>query len=369
MKIGIITFHRAENYGAVLQAYALQSYINKYTQSAAQIVDYRCEAIEHTYRASDLYKNKGFKGILRYLARVGNTKRRNKIFRKFREQYLNMSNSYTRDNLHILDKTYDLFITGSDQVWNNELVKNDSTYFLDFVSEKKKKASYAASLGMDKYDIDYFEINKRFLLQIAHISLREKSAADFYYRAYGLKVQVCLDPVFLLPAEDWRDFSKNATKKYVNSYILCFVIGTNAKCENAVNMAKQIRRMTGLPIKLFMGTYRFYKYTDLEHVKNVSPVDFVNLINNAAYITTNSFHATAFSTILHKNFFVDIDVERNQRIIDLLEMAQLCERGCSAGVVDCIDIETDWEKVDQRMSESIEESKKYLRNILVERGY
>ncbi|MFR2058366.1 MAG: polysaccharide pyruvyl transferase family protein [Oscillospiraceae bacterium] len=140
-KVGILTFHRANNYGAVLQAYALQTYLETIGVNA-EIVDYRSAYLEKAYRGHSL-ANKDIKKLLRDLSDWPIRYLKNKAFEKYRKQYLNLSKTYLENNVIESNNMYDYFLFGSDQIWNYNLSGKDSNYLGAFVSDKKKLNSYA----------------------------------------------------------------------------------------------------------------------------------------------------------------------------------------------------------------------------------
>lgn len=145
MRICILTFHRAQNYGAVLQAYALQKKIEELGYTC-DILDYRCEKIENSYKLFGV-KSPSPKNVVSMLLHLPFNIKKEKSFAKFRKQFLRISEEiYTRQNIANSNKEYDVFIVGSDQVWNGDLTGVDRTYFLDFVKERKTKIAYAASV-------------------------------------------------------------------------------------------------------------------------------------------------------------------------------------------------------------------------------
>ena len=203
MKIGIITFHRAVNYGAVLQAYALQHALEG-LGAQAEILDYRNRYIESCY---DPYSLKGNK--LKALAKIallgGVRRKKNEAFRSFNKKYLRLSEAVYKDSEQLAgaEKFYDAFITGSDQVWNTSCADFDPAYFLTFVKDKKKKNSYAASFGLSEIPKEYEAEYKKRLAGYRQISVREAQGRALVKELTGRDVPVVLDPTLLLTEKDW----------------------------------------------------------------------------------------------------------------------------------------------------------------------
>lgn len=166
MRIGIITFHRAINYGAVLQTYALQKFLNV-SNYDAEVIDYRCEHMENFYKTFTI-KDKSVKQIIRGMLNFKNTYKKKREFYRFLDQNVRISTEvYDKFNIDKANLRYDKFITGSDQVFNFACTDFDKTYFLQFVKNCDNKLSYAASFGMkeipDSYVNDYKSLLSTFL--------------------------------------------------------------------------------------------------------------------------------------------------------------------------------------------------------------
>ena len=156
MKVGILTFHRATNYGAVLQAFALKRAIEKKGHSA-DVVDYRNQKIESLYEYKGFFAQKGLKNKIRFVLRVNEGKRRRIKFDKFRSEFLGLESAvvYTKDNIDLANSVYDTFFVGSDQVCNPGAHDFDKNFYLDFVSDNSKKRSYAASFGVSEISPEF----------------------------------------------------------------------------------------------------------------------------------------------------------------------------------------------------------------------
>ncbi len=192
-KVGIITFHRAINYGALLQGYALLEKVKECGADACMI-DYRCPFVESAYRLTWGLNDKSFKGYRTWLKGVPHLIKKKKNFRRFAKQRLNLTSKYTEANINGFGDRLDVYITGSDQVWNMNVCGDDRNYLLDFVKDDSRKFSYAVSIGGYQMKDDEKELAKRF----AKISMREKSACDYIAQETGRKVHKCLDPTLLL---------------------------------------------------------------------------------------------------------------------------------------------------------------------------
>lgn len=137
MKVGILTFHRAINYGAVLQTFALQKVLSRYCE--CEVIDYRCKYIENLYKPFNISKDRFIRSLISTILKYRSRKIKMIKFYKFLDNNVKLSPSFNKSDLKNIEDNYDVFITGSDQVWNNSCAGFDKTYFLDFVSDKRKK--------------------------------------------------------------------------------------------------------------------------------------------------------------------------------------------------------------------------------------
>lgn len=298
-RIGIITFHRADNLGAVLQAYALQTVLQNSFGADAEIVDYRCPRIE-----GDPKKALGLKGMAMkcyyYIKHRG--------FEKFRRKYLRMSPSCTAKDVSRCAAKYDVLITGSDQVWNYECSDWDDAYFLDFAPSHKKKYAYAASLGRYCFTPEEQSHVRQLLKDYAGISLREKSAAEQIEPLYAGQLNVSADPVVLLTKAQWMQIMPG--RLYPGKYVFVYLIMDS---ENVLRHANAYAAKHGCKV--------ICNKTSPEFILRGSPSDFLSWIHHAQCVFTNSFHGTAFSLVFEKPFAADIrypDGKPNKRVHEML---------------------------------------------------
>lgn len=324
-KVGVLTFHRAVNYGAVLQAYALVQTLKKIGMDA-EIIDYRNEKIEESY-----YKISGFsnnlKSIIRNIILFPTQRKRNNAFKKCIEEHFAVSNvKYTKNNIYDANEVYDLIITGSDQVWNLPCTGGDKTFFLDFVKDDEKKYSYAASFGKIKNEEAKYDEYFKLIEKLKCVSVREESGKEFLIKNINKDIRMDIDPVFLLKQDEWKKFAKKTDLK---NYVLLYSVNLpNEFIEYARRITKQLGK------KLVIITLRNRKLKLLKNEINCSccmPDEFVGLINCADMVITNSFHGTAFSIILHKKFVVVRNSENkmgmdNSRLDNILNLLKLSDR-------------------------------------------
>lgn len=371
MKVGTLTFHRACNNGAVLQAYALEKALNKIEGVQAEIIDYSCEKIDYAYTPAFCFSNCNFiKGFLKYIIRRKSIGNRNDQFSKFRKNFLKVSDKeYNKNTIIETVKKYDLFVCGSDQIWNYELTNSDTTYLLDFVNKSSKKASYAVSFGISEIDQVHRMMYKDLIEDYKYISMRESMGAELVNKLTNRKCEVHIDPVFLQTANEWKSLCRPLKRK---RYVLIYMVGMGRIVDEMVDFAKDLAKQNNLEL-LFMNTeYIPYLYTDIKHVKEVGPDMFLSYIMNADYIVTNSFHATCFSILFHKNFYTEIGAKesggkKSGRVTNLLEKCELSHHILYKGrLLNSHKKKDNWNLVDKIINDEAKTSLNYLRKIVQE---
>lgn len=319
-KIGILTFHRANNYGAVLQNYALVRAVKK-IDSTFQVntIDYRCLYLEEPYsknpfdiKTDNFLKNVWYK--MRKRVNQSRYKRLVRSFEEFREQYLDLTKSYSYEALLINETRFNTYITGSDQIWNDKITNADGVYSLNFVN-KARRLSYAASAGSVHY------IGRDTLKNIGKIdaiSVREKDLQKFLEQSLGRSVELVVDPVFLLSKDEWNSIlNKNRILKH--KYI--FTYSVSEKTEDVIKVAKILASERKLKIVHLDHSMKYGVNGRLMY--GASPLEFVQLIRDAEFVVASSFHAIAFSIIFRKQFIVIPTKKTASRMKHLLEITEL----------------------------------------------
>lgn len=361
-KIGIITFHRADNYGAVLQAYGLTHAVRKIIQNKEY--DYKCEIIDYTNQAIDSrYHIRTLSEIPRLKTKIKHILLRKYLiqnqrnFKVFRKTFLPIScKKYDKKNVREIEKDYNILITGSDQVWNGLLTLDDKTYFLDFSDEKNKKIAYAASAGAEKYFLSKIEDYKTALDTFSNISVRENQLFDIMIEKGYKQTQKVLDPVFLLNRSDYELIESNhniVRGKYILVYVIAFE-------EELYKFAQKLSEKTGMKI-VYINVDK-PKKVGVVNLRNVSVPHFLTLIKNASYVVTSSFHGIAFSLIYNREVYYQLSMCKdnfNSRVETLIQTAGIHGRN----ITSTIEIEKDsieWEKVNTSLSEMKKQSELFL---------
>ncbi|MGN1203384.1 MAG: polysaccharide pyruvyl transferase family protein, partial [Eubacterium sp.] len=225
-KIGILTFHRADNYGAVLQNYGLLKALENCSENViVKTIDYRSEAIEKPYNLGVFeYCNTSFyryiKNVIKNIVYYTKINERKKRFNDFRLRLLNLTRSYCSDELNNDNEEFDLYIVGSDQVWSSKITHNDTIYTLDFV-KNSRKISYAASSGCCDY-ISAECIRK--IMELNCISVREGELRNYLIEYIDKEIRRDIDPVFLIDKDKWSELI-NKERSFEDKFIFVYSVG------------------------------------------------------------------------------------------------------------------------------------------------
>lgn len=330
MRFGILTFQGSNNFGAILQAYALEKKIEELGHECI-IINYTSPKKEGWYKPLDFYISKGLKHNIKQVLKIPNfkfVKEKNSKTDRFKKEKMNIG------SIHFLGKSdefeeylniFDIIIVGSDQVWNYRNTSFDKVYFLDFSNLKPKKVSYAASFGMSVIPSNVKGEYRRLISGFESVSVRENSGKEIVGSLTGMNAEVTLDPTLLHNKQDWENLLPIIKKRnHQEKYLLVYTIGRD---NNINRLANEISKKYNLTIIKIMNDFRD-KYSISYEGINPSVEEFLRLVNNAEFILTNSFHGVAFSINFNKNFFVYLNPNNlaNTRIENLLGIADLTDR-------------------------------------------
>lgn len=369
MKIAILTFHNSDNYGSVLQAYALRTFIKKNCQpERCDIINYIPPNQEALYAI--YLKNNSLKNVLkniRAFCHSGLLKRRKAAFEEFRKSKLEIDSvkMYSPSDVDRKLEDYDVLICGSDQIWNPISLDFSEVYFGTNFS--KKKIAYAPSFGNGTADSFKGDVSwvKESIERFHALSVRE-SAGKALLSQIGVKknVEEVLDPTFLLKKSEWEEImsAPSSNEEYIFFYSIDYR-------EEAIENARAIAKKVGLPIKVIFSTNKTYRTIGkgIQLVDEVSPADFLSLIKNAKIVLSSSFHGVAFSLIFRKNFYA-LESYRNgvkyedERIHTILGKLNLSDRIVSIDNINTIHFDTNnIPSFDEALIENeIEASRKYV---------
>ena len=328
MKISIITFHNTSNFGATLQCTALFKYL-KNSGHDVEIVNYLPDYIRNKKSATKELKNaykaknkvKAITKGLAYLAHYGELKHRDDCFESFLSKNISLTQVYsTTEQIVRNPPQADLYICGSDQIWNPALTggKPDEAFFLCYA--KDNKVSYGASMG--EFDVEgNAEVLKKLTKDFKMVSLREKYMADRLTQVIGMPVKTVLDCTLLLDDTDYAQYEE-PVDEISSPYLLYYNM---QKSSLADDMAKRIAEALSLDV-VDISPNPFLRIKGSKKLIDIGPGEFLTLFKNAQYVVTNSFHGTAFSILYKKQFVCTLHSTRGGRVLDLLTSLGLSNR-------------------------------------------
>ena len=358
-KIGILTFTNTINYGALLQAFALQTILAE-NGFCAEILPYTNEDIKR--KELNQGKNRrSLKGLLKSVVMGNALERKREAFDAFERKYITQGITLDSERegadadtaLDAINEYYDYFITGSDQVWNLNITHGDWHYFLDFVKEEKKILSYAPSFGNVPFPEDQYEKAAEYLKRFKAVSVREESGREKVKLICGRDAKVVIDPTLLLSKSYWETMTEFVPP--VQHYILVY-FPHNKKL--TFDFVKDLKRKTGLPVVYLSISPKVQ--SGVKTIYDASPEAFLGWFKNADYIVTGSFHGVAFSLNLEKQFFYEPCGE-GSRIGNLVHMCGVEDR--SIEVAD-MNTKVDYKKVRALLSDFRQDSLNWLLNAL-----
>ena len=349
-KVGIMTFHYSDNFGAVLQTFALHHFISSLPDCQVEIIPY-CRSKYNTIKSSSKVE----------------TELKVQKQKKLREFLISNCNLEIEDTEDIGKFLYfDCYIAGSDQVWNTGFAKFDDNYFLSFAPDRAKKISYAASIGMDikkddRFQKKYFE---KYLPQFDMLSVRENEHIEFVKKYSNKECVLVLDPTFLIDRSVYENFVVDKPQK--EKFILLLWLEHDSTMFRGIDFANLLALKFGygiyhsfpdMPDRLIMNSLGSIYYEGVE--------DFLWFVKNADMIITNSFHAVVFSIIFKRPFYafyVDSMRSRIENLRYMLSIDDRCiENFCS---LNDVNFEIDYEKIDKQIEKYRKTSVDFLKKAL-----
>jgi len=326
-KVCVLSYVNTANYGGLLQLYALSTILSKHFD--VEVINYKNGSkIQRSKIRTILafFYNKVFPWLS-----IDKVRKQNEL--KFRS-LIPISNTVYSNAQHLGSIDCNYFIVGSDQVWNPYLNGFDSAYLLRFKTNATK-ISYAASFGVEKIPNNWLDDVSYSLAEFKHISLRENTGCNILEQVSSLahiSKTVDLDPTLLINQNDWK--SKFCTSRLLNfKYILVYLMpGDKIVEKQMIKYAHLLSRKSGNKV-VIIGRKNIdkFNFTKRGYYK-AGPSEFVNLINYSEFVVTNSFHGTAFSVNLNKQFVSFINSNREtanslkSRVVDFLSKVSLQDR-------------------------------------------
>lgn len=328
MKIGILTYHRALNYGAMLQVFALKSFLEAHHHNV-DIIDYWPD--EHACAYEPLFIDPAINGINRIkqtiynLLRYPKYKKRISKMNALRAKYLSLpaipQYKKGQDLMHL---EYDCVIYGSDQIWWRHspfptYPGLDPVFWGEYIPSSCNKIAYAASMGrmdIDEQDMDFI---KKALLHFNHISVREESLRQLLQPLTSKSIRTTVDPTLLMGSDFWKKYADSFIPK--EKYVLLYNLNPSRAAEQLARKKAQELNCRYIEITGAVNPLK----TGSEYVQTADAFEFITYIRYAEYVVTTSFHGTAFSIIFEKPFCA-LGLGKNaSRVSSLLSQLQLSQ--------------------------------------------
>ena len=372
--IGACLEIKNNNYGSMLQSFATQKIMDEYG------IQY--ELLNYKKKYTPLFVLKSIPRLLnkviwqekinenqkkRFLKRnpelMSDVKKRSRAYDQFRESYFNhpVVTYYGYSKLKEESKKYSAFITGSDQLWSPSGLPTNF-YNLMFTYEDAVRISYASSFGVKKIPWYQRGRTRKFLDRIQHVSCREESGREIVKELTGRDVPTVADPTILFNGEEWKELLP-IDRVQEGKYIFSYILGTDKKYRDEV---LKLSKETGLPI------VSIHQYVDADldfgdiSVTDAGPAEFVDLIRNAEYVCTDSFHGSVFSILCHRKLVIfnrysdNSSSSKNTRIDNLCNRLGISDRRFSGSIIKDANGETDFASIDKKLESLRQESRDYI---------
>lgn len=347
------------NFGASLQCVALSKYLSALGHNV-EVINYLPDYVMNKKSVlKEFKKARSLRGIVKgfaYLSKGGTIKSKDKKYTCFLENNIQLTKPYySYDEILSEVPVADLYICGSDQIWNPSLTGDslDKSFFLEFADGGKTKVAYGASVGELDFEKYRDELNKK-TLGFKYISVREKTVSEKLSSVIGRDVSVVLDPTLLLNKEDYSPMELSC-EAAAGKYLLLYNIQNS---DLTISTAKKIASERNLEI-VDISANPFQKIKGTRRLLDIGPGEFLTLYKNADYVVTNSFHGTVFSIVYEKNFNSVLHTTRGGRIRDLLNSLDLNNR-ITAENIDINSSDIDYHIVKNKLDSLRESSQSFI---------
>lgn len=369
-RVAILTLPLTNNYGGILQAYALKEVLQSYNYDTL-LIDYRRKSPAKKNILNMSIRNLIKKTLLKYkklkLAETPAIEKEISIkAKKFIDTELGNKTEplYSFSELKRLNDTVDAFVVGSDQVWRPDYTPDIKRYFFDFVDTGKTVFSYAASFGTDdwKFNSEDQELCNKYIKRFRGVSVRESSAVNIVEEKFSVKADLVLDPTLLLSKCDYIELINKYNEPKSKGNLFCYILDKNVFSENVVSKISKKLGIMPFEVKPKKADYNYSRH-DEEYIYPFMTT-WIRAFYDADYVVVDSFHGCVFSIIFNKPFIAIGNVERGlARFESLLSLFGLNERLILSNehfIESKIDYHYDWENINSKISFLQEKSKQFI---------
>lgn len=376
-RVGVITIYRNLNYGSVLQTFATVQTIER-MKFQCEVIDYKYPNTYHSIKAQDYRQRKKRESIIiKIIRRIGkviikeNIEIKKKRFKSFLMKNLTFSKEFESiESIRNDPPDYDIYLTGSDQVWNPKYCHDDTTFLLDFVQNSAKRIAYGSSFGANSLSEEYKLLYGNLLDKYDSISVREKSGESIVKNLINKEAVHVLDPTLLLSDDDWNKVAE-PKRLYNEPYILCYLMRYSFDpYPYAYQLIKYLKRKLGLQAVFIEGDPYFALRKGNTMFPDVSPGEFISLFRDAEFVVTASFHGTAFSLNYSKPFYTIID---NKPTLDDRQLSLVNKLGAKDRILvkgqafrDIVNLGMDYSKIEKNLDKERSKSISWLKAALHE---
>lgn len=369
--IGIITIHKINNYGSVLQAYALQKVCEELGYKA-EVIDYNFPNQAHVNNryATHLDSQPAEPRWIKILYALGLI-RQHKGISAFVQNYHHLSDRQYNSPEELKQKPpqYDIYVTGSDQLWNPRYCNGDPAFMLHFAPDDALKISYSASVGTNAIPEELKPQYKELLSRYAHISVRENSGVEVVKAVAGKDATVVLDPTLLLNKDQWNEIAA-PKRQFKRKYILCYFLNYTFNAFPYVDeLAQYMQKQTGYELVRVARPPHHLCAPHTHYRVDASPEEFLALVRDAEMMLTTSFHGTAFAVNYGKPVFT---VVKDKEASDSRQVSLMHNVGLDAQVLSVKDampdagrFSYDVTEEQARLENLRKASMEYLRNAII----
>lgn len=369
MKIGLLTFHTSANYGAALQAFALQHFLEEQGYET-EYLDYlnHCRRMFYDipYHVRQCIKQGKIVEALFYMLGMPLLNSRKRKFEEFRRKFLHVSATtwHTPEELIVTNQLYDKFIAGSDQIWNHKHNGSDTSFMLSFVTDPERTISYASSFGLAEVPEELVDGYANSLKRIKYLSTREQSGVELIRKLTGREALLTLDPVFLPNQDFWTKQIENIPLH--ENYIFSYTNQRHQMRNFIATTGYDLKEMKHHKLSRFTTLYDFLS-PSVKVIYDMAPLEFLANIRGAQLVVSASFHCISFAIILNRPFvcFLTGNEGRDERLKTLLSHFGLTNRIFSKQMTkEDVNRPIDWEKVNSIIEEKRKDSVAFLFNAL-----
>ncbi len=364
MRIGQVSMC-GDNYGACLQALALQ-YILKKNGNDVEFICYNQVNSRASIGTLGKMRSLGFMGLIRYFSEYSYIRNRKDAYRNFRKKFITRSsNTYNQASIYQnLNATYDKFICGSDMIWSEEFQEDWDFYFLKFAA-KEKSFSYAPSFGKNSLENENKNRVAAYLQDFSKVTCREEGGVNLIKSISNIPAKQVLDPTMLLDQSEWNKIIDSKDRLIKEPYVLMYLFGKSDSYWN--RYVQEIERKYGKAYKLPSCKKESRNFP----IDSIGPIEYMRLFRDAEFVITNTFHGLMFSMIFNKQFVVldRTDASKwakySDRMTSTLEMFGLTDRYLFANKTSTTELNTiNYQIVNEKIQEKRRESLDYLCEIV-----